>query len=189
MDAPQPNPVIRHATSADVDAVVAIFAGPRVAWGTLQLPYPSPEVWRQRLTEPERGWVPLVACVDGQPVGMLGLHTHPDMPRLRHSAWLGMAVRDDWQGRGIGTALLVAGLDLADHWLQLTRMELHVFVDNEPALRLYRRYGFVVEGTLRRAAFREGTLHDVHLMARLRETPPGQATGDAGSLPAGGAKD
>jgi putative acetyltransferase len=41
-----------------------------------------------------------------------------------------MAVRDDWQGKGVGTALMEAALDLADNWLNLTRIELRVYVDN-----------------------------------------------------------
>lgn len=166
---PPPSPVIRHATPADAEAVAQIFSGPRVIWGTLQSPFPSVDRWRRKLEEaPSSGLVPLVACVDGDAVGMLGLHTHPDQPRIRHAAYLGMAVRDDWQGRRIGTALVGAAVDLADRWLNLVRIELHVYVDNEPAIRLYRRFGFEVEGTQRAAAFREGRLHDVLSMARLR---------------------
>ena len=39
-------------------------------------------------------------------------------------------------------------VEMADHWLDLLRLELGVFVDNEPAVRLYQRFGFVIEGTL-----------------------------------------
>ena len=159
--------VVRHATLADLDAVVRIFAGPRAVWGTLQLPYPSPELWRKRLAEPERGVISLVACAEGEPVGMLGLHTHPDLPRLRHSATLGMAVRDDWQGKGVGTALVGAAVELADRWMGLTRLELHVYPDNEPALRLYRKFGFEEEGTLRQASLRDGSSQDVLVRGRL----------------------
>jgi putative acetyltransferase len=168
MDSSRVSPVIRHATPGDVDALVRIFSGPCVVRGTLQLPYPSPELWRKRLSEPERGLVALLGCVENEPVGILGLHTHPDMPRVRHAAMLGMAVRDDWQGRGVGSALLQAGIELADRWLQLIRLELNVFVDNHAAIRLYRRFDFEAEGTLRKAAFRDGALQDVLLMARLR---------------------
>ena len=45
-----------------------------------------------------------------------------------------MAVRDDWQGRGVGTALMEAALDLADNWLNLTRIELEVYTDNAAAI-------------------------------------------------------
>lgn len=161
-------PEIRHALPADAEAITQIFAGPRVIAGTLQVPFPSVEVWRRRLSQPDPGWVGLVACVRGELVGTLGIHGQPELPRKRHVAWIGMAVRDDWQGRGIGTALLEAGVRLADDWLQLSRLELQVFADNAAAIRLYRRHGFEIEGTLRQAAFREGVLADVLAMGRLR---------------------
>ncbi len=162
------NPTIRRATVDDADAVAKVFEGPRVIWGTLQLPFPSPDIWRKRLQDgPGAGIVSIVACVETELVGIIGLHTHPDQPRIRHVASMGMSVRDDWQGRGIGKALVQAAVDLADQWLALSRVELNVFVDNEPAIRLYERFGFKVEGTLAAAALREGRFVDVLMMARL----------------------
>lgn len=175
---------IRHAEPADFQAVHRIMSGERAVSGTLQLPYPSLELWRKRLAEPRDDLITLVACAESEPgpdpgrgsevVGNLGLHTNPNRPRRRHVASLGMAVRDDWQGRGVGSALLAAAVDLADNWLNLVRLELEVFTDNEAAVRLYRRAGFVREGTLRKFAFRDGEYVDAYLMARLqpeREQP------------------
>ena len=71
-----------------------------------------------------------MACVEGKVVGHLGLETHPNRWRRRHVGYIGMAVRDDWQGRGVGTALMEAALDLADKWLNLKRIELQVYTDN-----------------------------------------------------------
>ncbi len=162
------NPTIRRATVEDAEAVAKIFEGPRVIRGTIQLPYPSADIWRKRLQEgPSTGVVSLLACVEEEPVGVLGLHTHPDQPRIRHVASLGMAVRDDWQGRGIGKALMRSALEMADQWLALIRVELTVFIDNEPAIRLYESFGFKMEGTLCRAALRDGEHIDVLMMARL----------------------
>jgi putative acetyltransferase len=79
-----------------------------------------------------------------------------------------MGVHDDWQGRGVGSALLAACVEMADKWLNLRRLELEVYVDNEPAIRLYERFGFEREGRLREHAFRDGRYVDSFLMARLR---------------------
>jgi putative acetyltransferase len=79
-----------------------------------------------------------------------------------------MAVRDDLQGRGVGTALLEAALDLADNWLGLTRLELSVYVDNAAGVDLYKKVGFEVEGTHRRFAFRDGEFVDAYSMARVK---------------------
>ena len=79
-----------------------------------------------------------------------------------------MSVHDDFQGRGIGSALLGSLIDTADKWLNLRRLELAVYVDNEPAIRLYKRFGFVIEGTRRAVAFRDGAFVDDYAMARVR---------------------
>ncbi len=159
---------IRRAEPADYAAVHQIFSGPKAVAGTLQLPYPSVELWRKRLAEPPDGQFNLVACIDEQVIGYLGLHTFPNHPRRRHVGQLGMAVRDDVQGQGAGTALLHAALELADRWLNLQRIELEVYVDNEPALHLYQKSGFVIEGAMSRFAYRDGQYVDVYLMARFK---------------------
>jgi putative acetyltransferase len=153
-----------------------LFAGPKVVWGTLQLPFPSIETWRKRLAEPGAGVFGLVACTDDELVGQLDLYTFPSRPRRRHVGQIGMAVRDDWQGRGIGTVLLKAAVDLADQWLNLYRLELEVYTDNEPALRLYQKFGFIIEGTFARYAYRAGHYVDVYAMARLKADEPRPAS-------------
>jgi putative acetyltransferase len=62
-----------------------------------------------------------------------------------------------------------AAVGLADRWLNLERLELEVYTDNEPAVRLYQKFGFAIEGTLARYAFRDGRYADAYLMARLRQ--------------------
>jgi putative acetyltransferase len=79
-----------------------------------------------------------------------------------------MSVRDDWQGKGAGSALLQAAIELAERWLNVSRMELQVYTDNQPAIALYKKFGFVIEGTLRKMAFRDGEYVDAYAMARLR---------------------
>jgi L-phenylalanine/L-methionine N-acetyltransferase len=71
--------------------------------------------------------------------------------------------------KGIGTALMQAAVDLADKWLNLTRVELEVYTDNAPAIQLYKKFGFTCEGTLAQFAFRNGQYVDSYLMARLRK--------------------
>ena len=159
---------IRRAEPSDYEAIYKIFCGPRATWGTLQMPYPSAEVWRKRLAEPPEGMYSLVACVDGEVVGQCGLHTITESPRRRHTGWLGMAVRDDWQGKGVGTAMMQALIDLADNWVNLVRLELEVYTDNAPAVHLYQKFGFKIEGTQVQHAFRNGQYVDTYLMARLR---------------------
>jgi putative acetyltransferase len=158
---------VRHVEPEDYEALHRIVSGPRATAGTMQLPFQSAQTWRKRLAEPPEGLYSLVACVEGEVVGNLGLEAL-SRPRLRHTGRIGMAVRDDWQGMGVGTALMEAALDLADNWLNLTRIELQVYVDNAAGIALYKKFGFEVEGTHRRFAFRDGEYVDAYSMARLK---------------------
>ena len=158
---------VRGMEPQDVEAVHAIVNCPGVVAGTLQLAWTSLEERRERLAERPPGTHRLVAAIDGLVVGQVGLQTETN-PRRRHAGRLGMAVHDDFQGRGVGRALLAAVVELADHWLGLRRLKLEVYTDNAPAVRLYEQFGFVIEGTLRDFAFRNGAYVDAHSMARLR---------------------
>ena len=100
-------------------------------------------------------------------VGTASLQTSPGL-RTRHAGKLGILVHRDWQGRGVGRALMTALLDLADNWLMLKRVELCVFTDNERAIRLYESLGFEREATLRGITVKDGKYADEYLMARLR---------------------
>jgi L-phenylalanine/L-methionine N-acetyltransferase len=77
-------------------------------------------------------------------------------------------VHDDFQRRGVGSALMEAALMIADNWLNITRLELEVYTDNAPAIALYKKYGFEIEGTLRKHAFRDAKFVDSYYMARLK---------------------
>jgi putative acetyltransferase len=158
---------IRRAEPDDCSALYEMFKSPKLYANTLQLPYPSREMWRKRIAEPGEGGHNLVAVVGERVVGMLSLHAFP-RPRRQHAAAIGMSVHEEWHGKGVGTALMHAGLDLADNWLNLTRLELEVYIDNEPAIRLYERFGFEREGLLRQHAYRDGRYVDSYVMARLR---------------------
>jgi putative acetyltransferase len=96
--------IVRRTEPDDFEALQRIFSGPQTISGTLQMPLPSAQTWRERLSEQPEGLFSLVACVEDEVVGSLGLETSPTRWRVRHVATIGMAVRDDWQGRGVGTA-------------------------------------------------------------------------------------
>lgn len=98
-------------------------------------------------------------------VGLAGLHVNK-FSRLRHSASLGIMIHTEYQGKGIGTALLKKIIELADNWLMLIRVELGAFVENERAVRLYQSLGFQIEGTRKYAAIRNGKYADEYMMAR-----------------------
>lgn len=157
---------VRKAEPTDAEAIWKCYTAPMVVRNTLQMPYRSLESVRELLTKSGEGDHILVAVIDGEVVGVIGLHTS-SRPRVNHKGEIGMMVRDDWQGKGVGTAMMRAVIDLADKWLNLTRIELTVFTDNEPAIALYRKFGFEIEGAHRKYAFRDGEFVDAYTMARI----------------------
>jgi L-phenylalanine/L-methionine N-acetyltransferase len=168
---------LRRARPADAPALARLMADPAVFANLMQLPWPTEEMWRQRLEAApaqEGAALHLLAERDGELLGSLGLHP-VERVRRRHAAMLGISVAAAHQGRGVGTALMQAACDYADRWAQLLRIELTVFVDNAAAIALYRRFGFREEGRHVAYALRDGHFVDVLSMARLHPHPP-QAT-------------
>jgi putative acetyltransferase len=161
---------IRHVEPGDAPAIHAILTSPHVIDGSMRLPYAPLSSTEARLAA-KPGTHVLVADRDGEAVGFAELVTYPEHPRHAHAGELNMiVVREDLQGQGIGQALVAAVLSLADDWLMIDRVGLVVWVQNDHALRLYQRFGFEIEGTLRRYARWRGTLIDAHVLGRLRET-------------------
>jgi putative acetyltransferase len=166
---------LRRALPDDAAAIVRVNSEPDVLANLLQVPYASVEAMRTRLAEqqqPGRTDLQLVAELGGEVVGCAGLHPAGTQLRRRHVMGLGIGVARAAQGRGVGKALMAAMCDWADRWGHVTRIELCVFIDNERAIALYRRFDFRVEGTLRAFALRDGVYADVFAMARLHPNPP-----------------
>jgi RimJ/RimL family protein N-acetyltransferase len=86
-------------------------------------------------------------------------------PVSHHVAELGLMVAANQRRKGIGTALMEAAVTWARD-AGVTKLELHVFPHNQPAIALYRKLGFEEEG-LRRRHYRIGGRYiDAILMAR-----------------------
>ena len=160
---------IRRSEPEDFALVCEVFADESAHSGTLQTPFPSLDDWRKRLGQASEADYMLLAFVDGKIAGHAGLHPSGKSPRRAHARMLGMAVLGAYQGKGVGTALMQALLDLADKWLPVTRIELTVFTDNERAIKLYEKFGFVTEGTHRAYALRDGKYVDTFAMARIKQ--------------------
>ncbi|MGE6982025.1 N-acetyltransferase [Kluyvera intermedia] len=158
--------VIRHAEPKDYDAIRQIGAQPEVYHNTLQVPHPSSQMWNERLAD-QPGVKQLVACIDEQVVGHLALQI-PQRPRRSHVADFGISVDSRWHNRGVASALMRTMIDMCDNWLRVDRIELTVFTDNAPAVALYQKHGFEIEGTGKRYALRNGEYVDAYFMARLK---------------------
>ncbi|HWE81599.1 MAG TPA: GNAT family N-acetyltransferase [Gaiellaceae bacterium] len=101
----------------------------------------------------------------GELVGRLSLMRDPH-PSSKHVADLGLMVALSERRKGIGSLLMKEAEIWADG-ARITKLELHVFPHNIPAIALYEKLGYAQEG-LRRAHYRrsDGSLTDVILMAK-----------------------
>ncbi len=158
---------VRHSEPDDWHAIKEIYSHPIAHAGTLQSPFPSGKVWERRLSDIPDNVYSFVAEFEGKIVGNLGMEIQKN-PRRRHVASFGMGVMDDYQGHGVGSALLEAMTELADNWLNVRRIELTVFSDNYAAIALYEKFGFEQEGVAKGFAYRKGEYIDALYMARMR---------------------
>lgn len=161
---------IRPSRPDDAPAMARFQSTASVMEGTFATPFQSVGEWRNRLSNHDGRVRALAAFVSGALVGSAALFANPS-PRLRHALGFGISVDLEFQGRGIGRALMRSCLELADSWLGARRVALEVYVDNERAQALYRQFGFEAEGVLRAASFRRGTYVDVLAMSRIRPEP------------------
>ncbi|MGI6173214.1 MAG: GNAT family N-acetyltransferase [Christensenellales bacterium] len=87
---------------------------------------------------------------------------------LSRSAELAIVLCPDAQGTGIGFEAVKLLLSYAFDTLNLNRVWLKVWDDNERAIRCYQKAGFRIEGTLREDGYREGRFRDRLIMGILR---------------------
>lgn len=166
---------IRRTSPKDATALARLMGDPAILGSLLQMPYPNEQAWQARLADnaaPGKPDLSLVAEINGDVVGAADLHAMGIALRRRHAMGLGIVVARTAQGQGVGSALMTALCDYADRWLGVLRIELTVYTDNEVALRLYRKFGFEIEGTFKGYALRDGEYVDALAMARLHPDPP-----------------
>jgi putative acetyltransferase len=159
--------IVGRAERADAEAILSTVTDPKAIAGTLQVPYPSVEMWRKRVAELPPDNYFLAATVAGEVVGSRGLHRAAKSPRRRHAGNLGVTVRDDRHGRGVDTASTNAAIELADGWRNLAGIALH------------RRLGFTMERTCRGSAFVTGVrrVYDLEAASRACDQTMGVACG------------
>lgn len=126
------------------------------------------ELWLEQRCSYSQKEVNLAICVAES-------HEHIGNIYLRSIDWIaGTADMQVFIGEatrracGYGTSAVRQILQYAFDTLNLRKISLRVLVDNEPAIRVYRKFGFEVEGTLKAHVFKEGQYKDLVVMALMR---------------------
>ena len=93
---------------------------------------------------------------------------------FRHTAEIGMGLVAGARRHGLGSEMLKYAIE-ASRRRGVEKLELQVYASNVAARRLYRRFGFVVEGTRIRARKLDGKYDDVVLMGLFLTARKGRA--------------
>ncbi len=89
-----------------------------------------------------------------------------DNPRQCHRGGLGMGLLPEYRGQGLGSRLLSMALEHSKQF-GLEKVELSVFTSNEPAIALYRKFGFEQEGLIKKYRKLNGQYFDCLVMAKF----------------------
>lgn len=88
-----------------------------------------------------------------------------DEPTMQHVGLLGMGVLSTYRSQGIGKKLLEKIIKRT--WqIGYQRLELEVYAENQRAINLYQKMGFVLEGTRQYARYYNGQYQHCHIMAQ-----------------------
>ena len=101
----------------------------------------------------------VVAEVAGTIIGNLSFKGG-DKPRILHMGEVGVTVLKKYWGLGIGTSLVETLIEWAKSSGIIKKLNLRVRPDNDRAIRLYERFGFVREGLISREHFIDGKFYD-----------------------------
>lgn len=113
------------------------------------------------------GSLSLYAWSGDQIVASVNCSCRNDRTRISHLGHIGMSADKAYWGSGIGRAMLDALIDWAEQNPALELLELDVFADNDRALALYCKLGFIEIGRVPgRARFADGTRKDGLMMYR-----------------------
>jgi L-amino acid N-acyltransferase YncA len=174
VDAPRPAlvaPVIRHATAADLPAIVAIYnasiPGRLATADTSPVTVDSRREWFEAFDPALRPiWV---AEAGGEIAAWLGMRSFYGRPAYHRTVEVAVYVAPRFQRQGLARALLARAVDSAPG-MGIATLLAFVFGHNEPSLALFRRAGFAGWGNLPRVAELDGVERDLVILGR-RLTP------------------
>lgn len=161
--------IIRHATRADLPAIVDIYNASipgRMATADLApVSVADREGWFSEFDPARR---PLfVACADAsdEPLAWLSLRSFYGRPAYGETVEVGIYIAPRAQRQGYGTALLRHALAAAPS-LRITTLLAFTFAHNAPSLALFRAFGFADWGRLPGVAKLDGVRRDLLILGR-----------------------
>ncbi len=104
---------------------------------------------------------------DEKPIGYTGLfninHYHKNV-----ECYIAIC-EEGYRGKGVGPEAMGLLMKYVFMEMNMHRLSLRVFAENKPAIGMYKRIGFQIEGHLRETRFHHGAWQDSYIMSILQE--------------------
>lgn len=164
---------LRSLSMADADSL-ARYANNRNVWRNLRDVFPHPYTREDALSfiamiEAGSQENAFAIATSSEAIGVIGFHLEPDV--LRRSAEVGYWLGEPFWGRGIMTRALNL---ICDHVFQnydVIRLSAPVFAWNPASARVLENAGFIREGVMRSAVYKDGEITDLLMYGKLRQGP------------------
>ena len=118
--------------------------------------------------------IEIVAWVDGAAAGTAGIEAIGKNFKVKHRAEFGISVLKEFWGLGIGRALTEACIECAEK-AEYAQLELSVVAENERAITLYKKAGFLEFGRNPKGFYSRNTKKFQELVAMRRDIFPSGA--------------
>ena len=86
--------------------------------------------------------------------------------RIKHKVGLGITVLKKYWGEGIGGKLINHAIEYCK-LNSIKKIELEVRIDNERAIKLYKKFGFEIEGEIKKSVYLNGNYYNCYFMGLL----------------------
>ena len=166
--------LVRSPKEEDVQGMLEYL---KMAAGETEYLLRYPDEWDLVNEEEEKNWfdrmnrsdseVMLVCLIDGKIAGNCTLSWRP-LRKLNHRASIGVALKKEYWGLGIGTRLLSELIRIAEKHENLLQIELEFVEGNSRARALYEKMGFRISGIRPDAiCLQDGTFLNEYSMVRM----------------------
>ena len=153
-------------------ASLAKYANNRKIWAGVRDIFPHPyslenaKDFIEMATEEQPAHIFAIE-IDGQAVGAIGFHTQDDV--YRYSAEIGYWLGEPYWGKGYMSEIVSLFVQKVFERSNVWRLYAGVYHTNAASRRVLEKAGFVKEGVLKKAVFKDGKVLDEVRYALLRE--------------------
>ncbi len=110
----------------------------------------------------------IIAELDGIIIGNLQFRGG-NRQRTKHAGEFGISVLKDYWGNRVGYNLLSHLIEWVKDNKIIKKVNLEVREDNSSAIALYKKFGFELEGTIRKNFYTDGKYYDSYIMGMTFE--------------------